>query len=129
MRIYYLEAPLSDEDVYFVQEELEIEGEAQQVRVPFVLPVHTELFTQQAHERHERQLVRYLRKVGIEQDGGKQVVLVAPNDMYWHSVLIAAVYKVTGIYPYLVQTEAQRASIDNPGPTRLLDMHGLMDGM
>ena len=126
MRVYYFDAPLSDEDLAFVQEAMESRTAPIQIRVPHVLPVVTSAWGQAEYHRHERLLTRALRNCGIAKDSGTQVLLVAPAHMYWYSVLASAVYQQTGAYPWLVQTSAQRASIGNPGETRILDMHGLM---
>jgi hypothetical protein len=51
--------------------------------------------------------------------------MVAPSEMYWCAALTLTVYEVVGYLPYIVQTEEQRAAIDNPGPTRTLNALGL----
>lgn len=127
MHIYYLDEPLSDEDVSFVQEALDVTESIEQIRVPYVLPILLEgALTDKQHRQHEEMLRGHLRKVGIGRDHGSQVVLVAPKAMYWYAVLVGAVFEETGAYPYLVQTEQQRAAIGNSGEARLLDTHGLM---
>lgn len=126
MRIYFLDAPLSAEDLAFVREALDVSGELEQIQVPYVLPVLSAPLTERQHQQHEQLLRGHLRRVGIGKDHGKQIVLVAPAEMYWHALLVRAVYEETGAYPYLVQTKQQRAAIGNRGCTRLLDAHGLM---
>ncbi|MGQ0656746.1 MAG: hypothetical protein ACT4NU_01410 [Chromatiales bacterium] len=127
MRIYFLEEPLGTDDIAFVKEALNVTEEIEQVRVPYVLPVLSrEAYSEAEHRKHENLLRSRLRGAGIGKDHGKQIVLVASEQMYWHAVLVGAVYEETGAYPWLVQTEKQRAAIGNPEATRLLDTHGLM---
>ena len=126
MRIYYLEQQLSDDDVSFVREAMEFDGPCSQIRIPHVLPADTQTWDENAFRRHEKLLRTALRNVGIVDDRGTQVILVAPSKMYWYSVLLHAVYSETGAFPWLVQTRAQREAIGNPGETRILDTQGLM---
>lgn len=126
-RIYYLEEPLSAEDAAFVAEELCGGGSIEQVRIPHVLPVLSESgWTLGEEQRHERLLRKHLRVCGMGKDSDQQVILVAPRSMHWYSALSGAVAAETGLYPYLVQTSAQREAIGNPGYTRILDMAGLL---
>jgi hypothetical protein len=97
-----------------------------QVRVPHVLPAASQSWTETEYRNHEQFLAKALRNCGIASDKGTQVLLIAPAEMYWYSVLVNAVYRETGAYPYLVQTAARRASIGNPGEIRILDGHGFM---
>jgi len=126
MRIYYLEEPLSEEDLHFVAKDLELQTAPEQVRIPHVLPpLSTDSDYNDLCARHETLLRANLRHAGIDQDRGKQVAFVAPQDMHWYSALIRAIASETDCYPYVVQTAAQRDAIGNPGPTRVLDTHGL----
>ena len=111
----------------FVAAELCGGGAIEQVRIPHVLPVLPEDgWTLAEEQRHERLLRKHLRACGIGRDRDKQVILVAPRSMHWYSALSGAVAAETGLYPYLVQTAAQREAIGNPGQTRILDMAGLL---
>ena len=126
MRIYYLEEPLSGDDVSFVQEAMEDSSEIQNVRIPHVLPTDLPTWDEMTYRTHSRLLRAALRNSGITSDKGKQILLVAPKALYWYSVLINAVYAETGAYPWLIQACAQREAVGNPGETRILDTHGLM---
>ena len=126
VHIYYFDAALSEEDVTFVLESLEIETPCEQVRIPHVLPADAPKWDEQTFHKHQGLLCAALRNAGIATDRGKQVILVAPGQMYWYSVLLHAVYAETGAFPWLVQTREQRHVIGNPGETRILDAHGLM---
>ena len=125
-RIYYFDAALSEEDVAFGVESLEIAGACEQVRIPHVLPVDTPKWDEQTFRRHQGLLCAALRNAGIATDRGKQVILVAPGIMHWYSALMHTVYGVTGAFPWLFQAREQRQIIGNPGETRILDAHGLM---
>lgn len=123
-RIYYLDEPLSDEDAAFVSDQIFGGRSVTQVRIPYVLPVLIEETPIEMHQEHEKLLRKHLRTVGITNDMNKQVVLVAPKDMWWYSVISRAIEAETGSYPWLVQTKSQRDAIKNPGETRILDMEG-----
>jgi len=73
-------------------------------------------------------ILDHLRKAGILRDTGHRVLLVAPRDSHWTAAFGRAIERLTGSLPYLVQTEAQRESVGNPGSLRILDMHGLAGG-
>jgi hypothetical protein len=125
-RVYYLEEPLSSDDAEFVSEQLFSGAPISQVRIPHVLPTLTDgSLSESRHRRHEQLLRKSLRMAGIGTDRDTQVVLVAPNIIYWHAVLSGAVEAETGMYPWMVQTKSHRDAIDNPGETRILDMEGL----
>jgi hypothetical protein len=126
VHIYYFDLALSKEDVAFVVESLEIAGPYEQVRIPHVLPAGPPKWDEQTLLKHQGLLSAALRNAGIATDRGKQVILAAPGQMYWYSVLLHAVYAETGAFPWLVQTREQRDVIGNPGETRILDTHALM---
>src|SRR2546426_12665974 len=110
MRIYYLDEPLSDEDLNFVAQALELQTPPEQVRIPCVLPpLSTDSDYMGQCARHETLLRTNLRHAGIDQDRDTQVAFVAPRYMHWYSTLLMAIATETGHYPYLVQTVAQRA--------------------
>ena len=127
IRVYYLEEPLAGEDLEFIAEEFASDGEIEQIRIPYVLPVLRDGSSLAVLKRHEGLLRKRLKTLGIAKDKDQQVVLVAPKHIHWYSVLLSAVAAETGVYPHLVQTEAQREAIGNPGATRILDTHGLWD--
>jgi hypothetical protein len=125
VNVYYFEKPLSEDDLEFVAEALELESAPTQIQIPHVLPVidpgPIDAATQ---ERHMMLLRNLIRRAGIAKDGG-QPTFVAPSQMYWHTRLTSAIFEETGYFPHIVQTEEQRSAIDNPGPTRVLDAHGI----
>lgn len=125
MNIYYFEKPLSGADVEFVVEVLELDSTPTQIQIPYVLPVigpgPIDAATQERHIVLLRDLVR---RAGIAKESG-QPIFVAPSDMYWHTRLGLAIFEETGYLPYIVQTEEQRSAIGSPGPTRVLDAHGM----
>jgi hypothetical protein len=125
MRAYYIETPLTDAELQDVAEMMETEVE--QVRVPYVLPAPDQ------HGGHpERPLMddelamKPLKAAGILRDSGSQILLVIPLDGHWYTAFSEAIARLTGHYPYLVQTEGHRTAIGNPGGLRILDMEGLM---
>lgn len=126
MRVYYLEEPLSEDDALFVQEAMESSSEVRHVRIPHVLPTEPPTWDEKTYRKHDRLLRSALKNAGISTDKGRQVLLVAPRQMYWYSVLIHAVYAETGAFPWLIQTSGQREAIGNPGETRIVDTQGLM---
>lgn len=126
MRVYFFDSPLSNEDVLFVQDALDVLGSVDQVRIPHVLPAEQPEWSEENFRKHQALVCAALRNAGIAKDRGVQVVLVAPRHMYWYSVLLHATYAETGAFPWLVQTASQRAAIGNEGATRILDTHGLM---
>lgn len=126
MRLYYPDEPLSDIDAQFVQEAMELAAPPMQIRIPHVLPADRPQWTLAEFEKYVRVVRSALRNAGIDTDKGTQVLLVAPKDMYWYSLLVQAVHAETGCYPWLIQTAEQRASLGNDGETRILDTHGLM---
>lgn len=126
VRVYYLEEPLGAKELQFIGEAFTSDDEIEQIRVPFALPALREGVCHSTLSRYERRLRKCLKTLGIAKDRGQQVLLVAPKNMDWYAVLLEAVAAETGLYPYLVQTEAQREAIGNPGATRILDTHGLI---
>ena len=125
MRIYYFEKPLTDDDLDFVQDTFSLDEKPEQVRIPYLLPLIGDgPIDSMARTQHSEILRGYIRRAGMKQDG-TQPILVAPSQMYWHTMLTLAVYEEIGLLPYIVQTEEQRSAIGNPGSIRILDAHGL----
>jgi hypothetical protein len=123
--VYFFDKPLSRHDLEFVMAELELGRIPDQIQIPHVLPVLAAgPIDGVTRDRHASLLRSLIRRAGIGA-GGAQPIIVAPSEMYWCAALALAVYEVAGYLPYIVQTEEQRAAIDSPGPTRILDAHGL----
>ena len=124
MRLYFLDRPLTDSEIEFVEEALETSIE--QIRIPFILPV-----TNAKESYKDRPLIndnvtsKNLLNAGILRDKGKQVALVMPLDMHWYAAFTFTIEKMTGSFPYLIQTAEHRESIGNKGRIRIIDMEGL----
>ena len=128
LRTYYIERPLTAEEVAEVEEALA--REVEQVRIPYLAPA----------PNFDRSLVDditagsaslgpVLESVGIRADIGTQVALVVPKDRELHALLCEALHEATGFLPYIVQTTEQREAVGNPGHLRVTNMHGLMPGL
>lgn len=127
MRVYYLDKELAKEEAEFVKETLELTEPVDQIRIPHILPAPDPDGGHRARPIMDDEILeRHLKKAGILRDYGKQVCLVIPKDMHWYGALTEAIFKITGFYPYLVQTKDHRKRINNPGEIRILDMHGMM---
>ncbi len=127
MKIYFLDQPLTDEESKSIIDLMELQESIEQVRVPYVLPIVSRRNDYSKElSRHENILRKHLLNVGISKDKGTQIGFVAPVNMHWYSVITNAIFKETGSYPYLIQTQSQREAIGNPGDLRILDGEGLM---
>ena len=125
MKAYYLDRPLTEEELQFVFETLQ--EPVEQVRIPYVLPIPDPIRGYSDRPMLDDALFRrHLHSVGIERDRGKKVALVLPKGIHWSVSLLEAIRKETGVCPYLIQTADQRESIDNPGSLRILNPQGLM---
>jgi hypothetical protein len=65
---------------------------------------------------------KHLLKAGILLDRGKKICLVILKDTHWYRSLVAAIFKLTGCYPCLIQAEDPRKDIDNHINIRIVDM-------
>jgi hypothetical protein len=127
VRVYFLDRPLTDEEIDFVQHALKTTVE--QVRIPHVLPAADTTKGYAGRPLLDDTLVtKHLRIAGIRPDQGSQVGLVIPRDMHWYAALAHGIYNETGFYPYLIQTAEHREQIGNPGEIRIMDMEGLAGG-
>jgi len=127
MRLYYLDRRLESEEVDFVARVLKLCEPIEQIRIPYVLPARYPNGGYRGRPIIESNLMEnYLLKVGISLDRGKKVCLVIPKDIHWHRSLIAAIIKLTGYYPCLIQTGDQEKNIENPGDIRIVDMEELI---
>lgn len=125
MRIYFLDRPLNDKEIEFVEEALETSVE--QIRIPYILPI-----TNATEGYKDRPLIddnlvsKNLLSAGILRDKDKQVGLVMPLDMHWYAAFTFAIEKMTGFFPYLIQTAEHRESIGHKGGIRIINMEGLV---
>lgn len=127
MRLYYLDRRLESEEVNFVAGVLKLSEPIEQIRIPYVLPACDPNGGYRDRPIIESNLIEnHLLKVGILLDRGKKICLVIPKDIHWHRSLIAAILKLTGYYPCLIQTGDQGKSIENPEDIRIVDMKELI---
>jgi hypothetical protein len=127
MRVYYLDDPLSDDEIADVSEMLEVSVEL--VRVPSLMPVpQADGTIESAISDSEEAAKRLLRSAGILADYGFKVGVVIPVDMMAWGALSEAIHDLTGVYPFAIQTERQRQAIGNSGGLRVFDMQGMMGG-
>lgn len=106
---------------------MELTERIEQVRIPHILPAPDPDGGHRGRPLLDDEILeKHLIKAGIMRDYGKRVCLVIPRDMHWYGALTEAIFKITGFYPYLVQTKDHRERINNPGEIRILDMHGMM---
>lgn len=133
MRVYYVEEPLTAEDLDFASNALIEFGASavtEQVRIPHVFPTDVASGNfEQIMNRHIRLVRRHLANAGIAADRGAKTAFVAPRNMHWYSVLIAAFHAETGAYPFLIQTASQREALGNPGEIRVIDTEGMLRGL
>jgi hypothetical protein len=137
MRIYYLDLPLTDDELSIVKELLdqeespEIVGELEQIRVPYVLPTPDrdgkwKTGDTTAHVEHVK---KNLMKSGVLKDSGRQIAFVVPEQIYWGSVIQLAIYEMTGFYPYAIQPwiyDEIEGRIRRD--LRVINGHGMMGG-
>lgn len=122
IRAYFLDEPLSESEVAEVTEEMGID--VVQVRIPRLLPLPTILKdgSQAMPDSAEEAPIAALKSAGILQDTGRRVCLVAPSSTQWNARFADAIGRLTGHFPYLIQTERQRRAIGNPGSLRILNL-------
>jgi hypothetical protein len=124
MRVYYLENPLSASEIAEVERLMGWSVELE--RVACLLPAG-ELVdgVERIPGAHEAP-VAPLKAAGILTDYGQRTALVAFSPHHWTVEFVEAIGRLTGCWPYLIQTENSRSEIGNPGELRVLDMDGAM---
>jgi len=122
MRVYYLDTPLNPDEVRDLEEMMEWDVEL--VRVPCLLPEGKGIAVDQEVP------VSPLRAAGILKDYGQRCAFLqlSADNTYWTTQFTEAIGRLTGSWPFLVQTRKSRASIGNPGELRVLDLDGAMRG-
>ncbi|HVL74642.1 MAG TPA: hypothetical protein VM406_01390 [Noviherbaspirillum sp.] len=135
---YYLDDPLTDEELAFVARTLTGywarfktgAQEVHQVRVPGVLPLPDEN-GEYADSREERaQRVRHnLRHAGIRGDAGRRVVWVMPKDADWDAVFQFAIREETGFAPFVAQRWFPKDGEQVRGSLRVIDTDMLLRGL
>lgn len=120
IRVYYLDAPLSPSEL----EDLEtMTGwDVEQVRVPFLIPEG------KGSKGDEAVPEGPLKAAGILKDYGKRAAFVQMSSdvLYWSIQFTEAIARLTGRWPYMVQTAASREAIGTQGELRVLDLDGAM---
>lgn len=120
MRVYYLDAALSSGELHELEDIME--WKVEQVRVPFLVPEGT------GFEKDQDVPVAPLKAAGILKDYGRRCALVqlSAETLYWNTQFTEAIARLTGRWPYLVQTKAGREAIGNLGELRVLDLDAAM---
>jgi hypothetical protein len=120
MRVYYLDSPLSTGELLELEEMMR--WTVEQVRVPLLLP--------EGRGSHHDQVVPEspLRAAGILKDYGRRCALVklSAETVYWNTIFAEAIARLTGSWPFLVQTKTAREAIGTQGALRVLDLDGAM---
>jgi hypothetical protein len=135
MRIYYLDAPLAEQEIGQMRMAVcgpEAEGSLDQVCVPYLLPV-----TEGPADIHEASgqylchlAMRHLRRAGLDRDVGHQVAWVVPQDRRWSEIFQAAIERVTGYLPITIQR--WRPNSDGTlerAPLCVMDAHGMQESV
>jgi hypothetical protein len=120
MRLYYLDAPLSSDEIRELEELMH--WHVEQVRVPFLLPEG------RGAELDKDVPVAPLKAAGILIEYGQRCAFlqISGAKVYWTAQFVEAIGRLTGRLPYMVQTERSRAAIGKEGGLRVLDMDGGM---
>lgn len=135
---YYLDQPLADGELHFVQQALigpwsrfRTDAAAlEQKRVPAVLPL-PDANGDYAEDREQRaQTVRAnLRHAGIRADNGRQVVWIAPQDTDWDAIFRFAIREETGLAPFVAQRWFVENGVAVRGSVRVIDTQMLVQGL
>ncbi len=135
---YYLDDPLSDDELHFVSQALvgpwaKFRTGASalvQKRVPAVLPLPNGdgLYDENREQRAER-IRTNLRHAGIRTDNGRQVVWVMPRDTDWDAIFQFAIRKETGLAPYVAQRWFMEDGVLVRGSVRVVDTQMLLRGL
>lgn len=123
---YFLDDPLSDAEI---QEITKLTGlSPAPVRVPHIFPTPT--LDAQGHpqmpEGWEEAPLAMLRATGILRDVGRRVFLVSPKEIHWGTRFAEAIARLTGRYPYLIQTTRQLEANGIDDTLRVIDLDGAM---
>jgi hypothetical protein len=135
---YYLDEPLSDEELRFVMQTLTgpwakfRTGAAalEQKRVPAVLPLPEENGTYaQSREERAEGVRANLRHAGIRADAGRQVLWIAPRDGDWDAIFQFAIRQETGVAPFVAQRWFEQDGRLVRGSMRVVDTQMLLRGL
>lgn len=118
MQAYYLNEPLSEEEV---AEVAELTGwTVTQVRVPYLMPSDESAAIDL--EQQLRAPMLALRAAGLLTQYGKQVALIGCLPVHVNTLFVEAIARVTGRYPYLVQTKAMLEALEVSDSLRVLNL-------
>jgi hypothetical protein len=125
IRCYYIDSALSTAELAEVEEMLQRQVEL--VRVPYVLPDTSGIITESTARAEEDAAAKALRRVAIEKDSGRRCLFVIPHDLRWQHAFLSAIHRITGFFPFTIQTAAHRDHLGVPGELRILDMQKAME--
>lgn len=135
---YYLDEPLTDGELAFVQQTLigpwaKFKTRAStlvQKRVPAVLPMPDEHgnYAESREQRAERVRAN-LRHAGIRADNGVQVVWITPRDPEWDAIFQFAIREETGLAPFVAQRWFVDSGTPMRGEIRVIDTQMLIEGL
>lgn len=135
---YYLDEPLSDDELHFVAQTLigpwakfkTRAGNLEQKRVPAVMPLPDEhgIYAESREQRAERMRAN-LRHAGIRAFNGRQVVWVTPRDTEWDAIFQFAIREETGYAPYVAQRWFVENGVLVRGSLRVVDTQMLISAL
>lgn len=135
---YYLDEPLADDELQFVQQTLigpwarfkTGAAGVEQKRVPAVLPLPDAhgVYAQSREQRAEKVRAN-LRHAGIRANNGRQVVWVMPRDNEWDAIFQYAIREETGHAPYVAQRWFVEDGVAVRGSVRVIDTHMLISAL
>lgn len=135
---YYLDEPLSDDELQFVRNTLigpwarfkTHAGDLEQKRVPAVMPLPDAhgVYAESREQRAERMRAN-LRHAGIRAYNGRQVVWVMPRDTEWDAVFQFAIREETGLAPYVAQRWFAADGVLARGGMRVVDTQMLISAL
>lgn len=138
LNCYYLDQPLSDEELQFVARTLTGPWARfktgttglRQVRVPAVLPLpDANGHYAESREQRAQRVCQNLRHAGIRADAGRRVVWVMPRDPEWDAIFQFAIREETGYAPFVAQRWFPQDGITVRGTLRLIDTDMLLRGL
>lgn len=135
---YYIDEPLAGEELLFVEQVLlgpwskfrTWATELVQKRVPLVIPAPGP-DGGYAHTREQRaaRVRANLRRAGMGEDHGRQVVWVTPRDPEWDAIFQYAIRVETGVSPYVAQRWIVQNDVPVRAALRVINTQMLLDGL
>jgi hypothetical protein len=125
LNCYFLDAALTTEEQHEVAALMACDINF--IRVPHVLPEQTEIRTEEQLLIDEDFAANALRRVHIHKDSGRRCLFVVPADLRWFHAFLGAIHRLTGFFPYSVQTAAHRKGLGVSGSLEILDMQKAME--